>query len=141
MRGPVLLDAGPLVAFLNDREQEFDWAKDQFRRLEPPLWTCEAVLTESAFLMSRVTDGTEKLLQLLARGIVTVRFSLDDEATNIMHWMRRYKNVPMSLADACLMRMAEQHRGATIFTLDSDFRIYRLPNRRQVPLIFPADRR
>jgi predicted nucleic acid-binding protein len=51
--------------------------------------------------------------------------------------MRRYANVPMSLADACLVRIAERTANATVLTLDSDFRIYRQKGRRLIPLITP----
>ena len=54
---------------------------------------------------------------------------------------QRYRNIPMSLADACLLRMAEQITGSVVLTLDSDFKIYRIHDRRLVPVIMPSDRR
>ncbi len=54
--------------------------------------------------------------------------------------MRRYANVPMSLADACLVRMSELAAGCVLFTLDGDFRIYRRHRRQKIPLVIPPDR-
>ena len=65
-------------------------------------------------------------MDLVDRGIVTAPFHLEPYASQIRRDMERYGNLPMSLADACLVRMAELHSGAEVFTLDSHFRIYRL---------------
>lgn len=51
--------------------------------------------------------------------------------------MRRYADVPMSLADACLVRMSELSDDASVLTLDSDFRIYRRLGRQAIPLLTP----
>lgn len=53
--------------------------------------------------------------------------------------MRRYRDRPMSLADACLVRLAELHSGAKVFTLDSDFRIYRRHGNKTIPLLMPEN--
>ena len=55
-----------------------------------------------------------------------------------MQLMRTYRNVPMSLADACLVRMAELHRDVPVFTLDQDFRVYRKNRREVIPTIMPS---
>jgi predicted nucleic acid-binding protein len=60
---------------------------------------------------------------------------LEQEADAVGRLMRRYASVPMSLADACLVRIAERTANATVLTLDSDFRIYRQKGRRLIPLI------
>ena len=51
--------------------------------------------------------------------------------------MLRYRNRPMSLADACLVRLSELHTSGEVFTLDSDFRIYRRHGNRVIPLLIP----
>lgn len=56
---------------------------------------------------------------------VIIDFRLGAEVNRIRELMKRYRNVPMSLADACLVRMNELIPGSTILTLDSDFQIYR----------------
>jgi len=140
MRGPTLVDAGPLVAFLARRDEHHEWAIAQFRLLPPPFRTCEAVLAEASFLLRGVADGPTKLLQLLEQGAVAVAFQLQEEVRAVKALMRRYENVPMSLADACLVRMAELHARATVFTVDGDFRVYRKNGRQVIPTLMPAGR-
>ena len=53
--------------------------------------------------------------------------------------MRRYRNVPMSLADATLVRLSELHRDCRVFTLDADFRIYRRHRNKAIPVLLPAE--
>jgi hypothetical protein len=55
--------------------------------------------------------------------------------------MKRYRNIPMSLADACLVRMSELHASSRVFTLDAGFRRYRKNRREAIPLLIPDDRR
>jgi predicted nucleic acid-binding protein len=81
--------------------------------------------------------GTERLCGLLETKIVQVEFSFADEALETLHLMRRYQDLPMSFADACLVRMAERFPDASVFTTDSDFRIYRKNGRSVIPLIIP----
>jgi len=131
MKQSVIIDTGVLVAYLNRRDEFHDWAKDQLKKIPPPLITCEAVIAESCFLMSSIRGGTEKVLELLETGMIVIPFRLQDEMKIIKELMLRYVNVPMSFADACLVRMSEQHSESTVLTIDSDFRIYR-KNRRQV---------
>ncbi len=51
--------------------------------------------------------------------------------------MRRYQSVPMSIADACLVRMSEIYTQSSVITLDSDFRIYRKNRNQEIPVIMP----
>jgi len=133
----VIADAGPLVAFLKRDDQDHNWAKEVFQRLTTPLLTCEAALGEAFFLLRQTHGGTEQLLELLERRIVVLDFELAAEIPAVGQLLRKYRSVPMSLADACLVRMAELHRHATAFTLDADFRIYRKNRRQAIPLICP----
>jgi len=133
----VVVDTGPIVAMLDADEANHDWVMLQVQRLRPPLLTCEAVLTEAAFLMSRVGVDSSVVPQLVTRGFVTIAKLFDDEAAQIVRLMARYRNVPMSLTDACLVRLVERTPNATLFTLDSDFSIYRQKSRRLIPLLTP----
>ena len=137
MRRRVILDTGPLVALLNVRDNYHDWAKTEFAQIEPPLLSCEAVFSEACFLLLTVPNGPESVINLLNQGVVEVPFSLNEESIRIKRLLIRYASVPMSLADACLVRMAEQYDQATIMTLDSDFHIYRKHGRQVVPIITP----
>ena len=133
----VIVDTGPIVALLDADDQQHAWVKAQFARLRPPLLTCEAVLTESCFLIARGGGDASAVIQLAERGVLSVAQLFDPEAASIARLMRRYENVPMSLADACLVRLIERTSQATLFTLDSDFEIYRQKGRRLIPLLAP----
>jgi len=133
----VIGDAGPLVAYLKGDDRDHGWAAGVFQRLTSPLRTCDAALSEAFFLLRRTHNGTERVLELLERGIVLPDFNLASELPAVAQLLRRYQSVPMSLADACLVRMAELHRDAAVLTLDRDFRVYRKHRRHVIPLICP----
>lgn len=133
----VLLDTGPLVAAINRRERWHAWSVDQVRRSLAPLWTCESVLSEAWFLLKATDDGRESLLSLLDRGALKIAFSLGDHLPQVSDVMRRFSNVPMSLADACLVRMSELIENSAVLTLDGDFRVYRRFGRRSIPVLIP----
>ncbi len=134
------MDTGPLVAYLSERERHHPWAVEQFETLDLPFVTCEAVLTEACFVTARNRQPPERVLETVARGVVQIGLRLDEELPAVRALMRRYENVPMSLADACLVRLAEM-TGLPICTLDRDFAIYRANRRRELTLIMPSDPR
>ena len=131
------MDTGPLVALLNRRDRHHDWAVDLFSSLKPPLYTCEPVLAEACFLLQDVPGGADAVMALVERGIVVVAFSVSEEAEALRRLMKKYADVPMSLADACLVRMTEFERESQVITLDSDFRQYRRNRRQVVPVVMP----
>lgn len=137
MKGAVLLDTGPLVTFLAAGVGHHDWVCDQWKRLHPPLLTCEPVLTEAAFLLKREGREIDPLFELLERGVLRVGLEIEDQLTDLRALMRRYRDRPMSLADACLVRLAELHPDGIVFTLDSDFRIYRRHGNKVIPTLMP----
>jgi predicted nucleic acid-binding protein len=131
----VVVDTGPIVALLDADDRQHAWVKAQFARLRPPLITCEAVLTESCFLIAREGGDASAVIELVERRVLSVAQLFDADAASIARLMRRYEKVPMSLADACLVRLIERTSQATLFTLDSDFEIYRQKGRRLIPLL------
>ena len=139
MTGTVLVDAGPLIALVDRRDQWHEWSKKQFAAIAPPLLTCEAVLTEACFVAARITAGAENVIGLFRRGVAALEFSASAELPELDDLMRRYCNVPMSLADACLVRMSELMPDSTLLTLDADFQIYRKHRRRKIALRLPGD--
>jgi len=139
MTGPVLLDTGPLVAALNRRDRFHPWARSMLGVIRPPLHTCEAVLAEACFLLRGGQGGADAVLALVERGILAVEFPVSEHTASIRRLMGKYRDVPMSLADACLVRMSELHDGATLWTLDNDFRVYRRHRRQTIPLLMPSE--
>ena len=80
------------------------------------------------------------MLDVLRRGAVRIGFELNDQLAAVRTLMDRYANMPMSLADACLVRLAEMTR-LPICTLDSDFEVYRAHRSRTLDLIMPPSHR
>ena len=136
----VVVDTGPIVALLDADEAHHDWARGQFDSLAPPLPTCEAVLSETSFLVQRAGADPSIALTLVERGVLRVMQLLEsgEDTLAIGGLIRHYRDVPMSLADACLVRRVERTIRASIMTLDSDFHIYRQARRRVIPLLVPA---
>ncbi len=126
----VLVDAGFLIALLSRRDRHHSWAAAQLPRLAPPWQTCEAALSEAFHLLG--SRGRPALVALLRRGAVVPTFRLADEQGRVLDLMQKYADVPMSLADACLVRMSEPLTDPVIFTTDADFRVYRRHGRRVI---------
>lgn len=133
----VLLDAGPLVALLNARETHHAWVKSQFASLRPPLFTCEPVLTEACHLLRQIPTGREAVLSLVLRGVIAVDLALKAEAEAVDRLLRRNRDRPMSLADACLVRLTELNGRCRVMTFDSDFEVYRRNDRQSIELLLP----
>lgn len=132
----VLTDAGFLIALLNRADRHHDWARTQASEHARPWRTCEAVLSEAFFLLGR--QGGIALSELLRRGSLIAAFRLDAHLNAVLALMQKYANVPMSLADACLVRMTETLDAPIVLTTDSDFRIYRRHGRNVVPCVVPG---
>jgi len=141
MRG-VLLDTDPLVALINASDPFHAWARSAIQHFEWPLLTCDSVVTEAFFLLRRTTASPDTLWQMIARGAIRPAFRLEDQHESVAALLKRYANVPMSVADACLVRMSElaEDNEGTVFTLDSDFRVYRRHRRRKIPVLMPPGR-
>ncbi len=133
----ILIDSGAIVAGLHRRDQHHAWARAHLEAFVDPCLTCEAVLSESFFLLQRARKGREALFTLLERKIIAVGFSIQNELAQTLRLLRRYADTPMSFADACLVRMVELIDEATVFTTDSDFEMYRKQGRQVISLIKP----
>lgn len=132
-----LVDAGPLVGYLSRTDRFHPWCVEQFRLLQAPLLTCEPVLTEAAHLLRRTPGGPAALMGLLRCGAIQLAFELRAEAEPVSALMSRYADVPMSLADACLVRMTELFPSCRLVTLDQDFLVYRRDGRKLIPVLSP----
>ncbi len=74
----------------------------------------------------------------MRRRAVVAAFDFSSDLEPVLKLMEKYASVPMSLADACLVRMTEIRSDAVILTTDTDFRIYRRHGRRVVPSVMPT---
>ena len=132
-----IVDTGPLVALLDRAQRHHKWCVGQAEELVPPMLVCEPVLVETLFLLNRKADAQDAIFDLLATGVLRMVFHLDEHLREVRGLLRKYQDKPISLADACLVRMAELYKQHFIFTLDSDFKVYRRFGREPLNLIFP----
>lgn len=132
-----LVDTGPLVAYTSRRDQHHSWAVRRTADLSAPFYSCEAVLTEALHLLAYGATGRRRLLELVENGVIDLSFSSADHAERVNALMQRYESVPMSFADACLVRMAELHANSRILTVDADFRIYRKNRTERIEVLMP----
>ena len=130
-----LVDAGFVIALLSRRDRYHSWAVAQSPRVPPPWKTCDAVLSEAFHLLG--PHGRPALSTLLRRGAVVLAFDLAEELDRVLGLMQKYADVPMRLAEACLVRMSETLADPLILTTDADFRIYRRHGRQVVPCMTP----
>ena len=118
MARSVLVDTSFLIAFLNDQESDHVWAVGRTPSFPPPWATCEAVLSEAFHLVG--PRGAPALSGLIRRGAVVVAFGLSNDLESVLDLIEKYADVPMSFADACLVRMTEILPDPVILTTDSD---------------------
>ncbi len=138
MNRRIIIDAGPLAALLHQDDQYHKWVRQQVALLRPPFFTCESVLSETWFLLRGLSSARQGLLKLLRDQMVQVAFDGGSEMGSVIELLDRYANVPMSFADACLVRMSELYDDSMVFTTDSDFHIYRKHGNQPIPLIIPT---
>jgi|SRR5271166_190235 len=135
MAAIVLVDTGFLVALLARRDAHHRWAVAQATSAPPPWITCEAVLSEAAHLLGR--RGIRSFVALIRRGAVVSGYRFTDDMDAVLKLLEKYADVPMSFADACLVRMTETLNDPMLLTTDADFRIYRRHGRQVVPCRLP----
>ncbi len=133
-----IVDTGPLVALLDAGDSAHDWTVRQFRQITGPLLTCEPVVAEALYLLRSLRPAQEKILEWIERGVLVCPFVLGEEVAQVRRLWKKYADVPMSLADACLVRMSEKHDDHRVCTLDRDFTVYRKRGHEPIPLIIPS---
>lgn len=131
----VLVDTGFLVALVSRRDRNHRWAAVQARHLSMPWKTCESVLSETFHLVGE--PGISSIAALLRRSAVIPDFDLNANTEAVLKLLQKYADVPMSLADACLVRMTEVLPDPLLVTTDTDFRIYRRHGRQTVSVLMP----
>lgn len=132
-----IVDTGPLVALLDADDRHHPWAREALAGVYAPLLTCEPVVTEALYLLRALPPARDQVLDWIEQGHLLLPFSLEEEVTAVHRLLSKYHDVPMSLADACLVRMAELNDRHHVLTLDAGFRVYRKNGREALPLILP----
>ena len=135
LRAGVLVDTGPLVALLSATDSRHASVARQLALIKPPLITCEAVLAEATHLVRQLPGGRAAVLEMVDEGFLSVGLQVSAQSTELLTLVKRYASVPMSLADACMVRLAELHPRSPVWTFDSDFTVYRKNGRQVIPLL------
>ena len=133
----VIVDTGPLVAYFDRDSAHHGWVRERFQELSDPLVTCQPVLTEVLFLLKRGGLDPDLVLSLVERGDLTCGFDVRGEIAPLRKLLRKYRDLPATLADVCLVRMSELWRDSAVLTLDRDFLVYRRHARQVIPLLAP----
>ena len=136
---PVLLDTGVIVALLDRSERFHKRCVAAVENLRRPLITCEAVIAESCYLLRRFKGGPEAVLANVETGVFEIPFQLSPSAAAVHRTMRKYSDLPMDFADACLLHMAQELSMGEILTLDRDFQVYRWGGNRPFQLLLSLD--
>ena len=122
----ILVDAGPLVALIHEDDHEHRACKDAFANFNEPLGTVWPVLTVAMYLLSFSREAQTALMEMIESGAVEILPLGASDIQRMRELMRKYRDLPMDLADAALVRVAERERLRRIFTIDRrDFQIYR----------------
>lgn len=137
MNQNVIVDTGPLVALLNRSDRAHGWTLQTLPTMAPPLITCEAVLTEATYITRNLPGARAALIEMVGEGFLSIGIYVADHHSALLAMIKRYTNVPMSLADACLVRLAELHPKSLVMTLDSDFSVYRKNGRQRIGVLRP----
>jgi uncharacterized protein len=132
---PVLVDSGFIVARLDRREQFHAECLAALDSLDDRMITCEAVIVESCYLLRHVAGTRDAILENIRQGILQIPYILASRSAEVGVLLRKYADVPMDLADACLVDLATQTGSGRILTLDSDFKIYRWGRNRAFELL------
>jgi uncharacterized protein len=135
-----IVDTGPLVAFFDRAERHHRWVAERIEELDGPLLVCEPVLAETMYLLASYPGAQDALFELLENGALSIAFRIEEHIAPLGRLIQKYRDTPMSLADACIVRMAEIHDRHAVLTLDSDFSVYRKHGRVSLTLIHPSGR-
>jgi predicted nucleic acid-binding protein len=122
---PVLLDTGVIVALLDRSEKMHRACVEAVESCHSPLITCEAVIAESCYLLRGLPGAAEAIAENVAASIFQIPFRLSQDIAGVKQLLRKYRDRKIDLADACLIHMAQEFGTSDVFTLDSDFLIYR----------------
>ena len=135
----LLIDTGPLLAAFNQRDQHHAFAVAIMRQHNQPFVTSMAVMTEIMYL-ARARLGwhvQDKLFVMVERGDIRIEHTTTNDFARVATLMQKYRDLPMDFADATLVALAERLGSKRIFTIDSDFLLYRWQDKHAFELICP----
>lgn len=132
---PILLDTGVIVALLDRDERHHRQCVDVLSDTGGSLVTCEPVIAEACYLLRRLPGAAEAVIRNVASGVFQLPVRLVDRANAVGKLLGKYRDVPMNLADACLVDLADETGSGRVLTLDRDFEVYRWRSRRRFEML------
>lgn len=134
-----IADTGPLIGWINRRDQWHAWSVGVLDGLEPPLLTCEAVIAEAAWQLMSSPEALDRLYGLVEAGALRVVDLLPEHMPHIRALSAKYPQ--MDFCDAAVVRLAEMYPHAKILTTDTEhFTIYRRFRDKPLALIHPKEK-
>ena len=132
----ILVDAGPLVALIHADDNHHVRCREALALLREPMLTVWPAFTEAMYLLNFSATAQDALWAVLQTAAVSLAELTEADAPRMRELMRKYRDLPMDLADAALVRVAERERIQRIFTIDRrDFELYRPAGIRQFEII------
>jgi len=132
----VLVDAGPLVAILDRGDRDHEWCVAALKTVRDPLVTVWPALTEAMYLLGGSWEAQKALWSRLETDALALAPLDETDAPRMRELMEKYRDLPMDLADAALVRVAERDSLTEIFTLDrKHFSLYRPGRRRRFSIV------
>ncbi len=131
----IAVDTGPIVSLFDKEDDNYRICLETFKEIRQPLITTWPVITEAFYLLSFSSAVQDDLWEFIERGVVTV-YDLDKTLRRTCRdFMKQYRDLPMDLADASLVAVADRENIHTVFTLDKDFKVYRTRNKKHFKLL------
>jgi len=131
-----IVDTGPLVGWINRRDQWHAWSVSVMEGLTPPLITCESVIAEAAWHLRESREAVDQLYSLVVVGALRIVGLLPDHAPHLRALSAKYSE--MDFCDAAVVRLSEMHPRAAVLTTDiAHFTVYGRFRNRSIPLLHP----
>lgn len=132
-----ILDAGPLIALINSKDQYHQWASETLEALGPPFYSCPEAMTEAA----AITGQPTAIVEMIQAKEIILSFNMSEQTTGVLALLKKYRDRDIDLADACIVRMTELIRDCRVITLDrTDFAVYRRNGRDLIPVLVPPEK-
>jgi len=129
-----IVDTGPLVGWINRRDQWHRWSVSVMQALEPPLITCESVIAEAAWYLRKSREAVDRLYGLVEAGALRIVPLLPDHIAHLRALSAKY--LQMDFCDAAVVRLSEMLPRAVVLTTDIEhFSVYRRFQNKSIPLL------
>jgi len=132
----ILIDAGPLIALFNIRDEHHKGICDFLDKQEYSYISTLAVFTEVSHILKINKNAQQDFYEWVTHKGVILSDINQNDMPRIAELTKKYSDLPMDFADATLVVTAEKTNIREIISLDKDFNIYRLPGREKIKNVY-----